>query len=84
MFRSSVPVSREAFENRETELARLEESLRGLTAGAPSWVAILGPRKIGKTSLLLELARRAARPSRAFVVLDSFECARSAHGRAGC
>ncbi|MBI5368577.1 MAG: ATP-binding protein [Planctomycetes bacterium] len=73
MFRSSVPVTDEGFANRARELARLEGHLRKLAAGAPSWVALIGPRKVGKTSLLLELARRAARPGLAFVIFDSFE-----------
>src|SRR5262245_19829234 len=75
MFRTSTPVSSAGFANRAAELKQLEAHVGKLAAGAPSWVAILGPRKIGKTSLLLELARRvrASRPSIVFVVIDSLE-----------
>jgi len=75
MFRSSLPVSADAFHNRQVELARLEESVARLQQGAPSWVAVIGSRKIGKTSLVTELARRAAAPSLVFVVLDVYEVA---------
>ncbi|MSP62378.1 MAG: ATP-binding protein [Myxococcales bacterium] len=73
MFRTSVPVTEEGFTDREPELERLRGHVRKLVAGAPSWVAILGPRKIGKTSLILELARRTVDPKVVFVVLDNFE-----------
>lgn len=59
MFQSSRPVSGVAFHDREAEMARLETLLGQVRAGAPRWLAIIGPRKIGKTSLILELARRA-------------------------
>ncbi|MBI5489349.1 MAG: ATP-binding protein [Deltaproteobacteria bacterium] len=75
MYRSSVPVTDDDFHDRRAELERLERLLATLRAGKPSWLAILGPRKVGKTSLLLELARRARDPSLVFVILDSFECA---------
>ena len=73
MFHSSVPVTADAFFDREGEVARLEGILSKLRAGAPTWVCLLGPRKVGKTSLILELARHAASPSLPFVVLDVFE-----------
>ena len=60
MFRTNQPVIEDAFFDREEELGRLLELVRRLEAGAPSWLAILGPRKIGKTSLILECARRSA------------------------
>lgn len=41
-----------------------------LANDAPAWLAILGPRKVGKTSLLLEAARRYRTPDLVFVVLD--------------
>jgi AAA+ ATPase superfamily predicted ATPase len=53
VFQSSRPVTASGFFDREAELARLEEAARRLLAGAPTWLAILGLRKIGKTSLLL-------------------------------
>lgn len=73
MFRTSVPVTAEAFLDRDDALRRLTDLLAALRAGAPSWLCILGPRKVGKTSLLLELARRTTDPSVLFVVLDVFE-----------
>jgi AAA+ ATPase superfamily predicted ATPase len=73
MFRTSTPVTDEAFRNRARELERLDALVQRLVDGQPQWLAIIGPRKVGKTSLLLELTRRAHDPSVAFVVLDSFE-----------
>src|SRR5687767_376300 len=73
MFRTSVPVSDKGFANREAELARLTEAVRKLEGGNPAWVAILGARKIGKTSLVLELARRQTTPSLRFIQLDALE-----------
>lgn len=60
VFRASGPVTASAFFNREAEITRLLAAFDGLAAGAPSWVAVIGPRKVGKTSLILESARRAA------------------------
>lgn len=79
MFRTSVPVTAEGFYNRECELKRLEQLVNKLAAGEPTWLVILGQRKIGKTSLVLELARRTARPALVFVVLGSFEEAPLTH-----
>lgn len=45
------------------------ERLRG---GSPQWLALLGPRKVGKTSLLLETARRVGEPV-VFAILDVFD-----------
>ncbi|NUQ72434.1 MAG: ATP-binding protein [Polyangiaceae bacterium] len=73
MFRTSVPAIAEAFLDRADAVARLEDVLRRLKAGSPQWLCILGPRKIGKTSLLLELSRRSVDEEVAFVVLDVFE-----------
>jgi AAA+ ATPase superfamily predicted ATPase len=73
MYSTSIPVTAAGFFDRREELARLEQSVRNLRAGSPSWLAIVGPRKIGKTSLLLELSRRAAEPEVVFVLIDCFE-----------
>jgi hypothetical protein len=59
VFRSSAPVLSSAFHDRTHELQRLTSSFESLARGAPRWLAILGPRKVGKTSLILEAARRA-------------------------
>lgn len=74
MFYASIPVTAHAFLDREAEIARLRDILAKLQAGAPTWVCLLGLRKVGKTSLILELARHAASPSSPFVILDVFEC----------
>ena len=73
MYATSIPVTADSFFDREDEIARLQELVHKLRAGTPAWLAIVGLRKIGKTSLLLELSRRAAGPSVVFVVIDCFE-----------
>ena len=73
MFRTSTPVTQGAFHDRTTELNALTQRVEQLRAGAPRWVAVLGVRRVGKTSLLLELVRRNRHDDVRFVVLDSFE-----------
>lgn len=73
MFRTTRPLSNDAFHDREDILERLERSVAALEAGEPRWVVIMGHRKIGKTSLLLEAARRFAHPGLRFVVFDVFD-----------
>ncbi len=73
MYATSIPVTADRFFDRQDEIVKLRELVRNLRAGSPTWLAIVGLRKIGKTSLLLELSRRAAEPSVAFVVIDCFE-----------
>ncbi len=58
MFQASRPVSGAIFHDRAAEIARLEQHLAAFRAGSAQWLALIGPRKIGKTSLLLELSRR--------------------------
>jgi AAA+ ATPase superfamily predicted ATPase len=70
MFQSSTPVFGKGFHNRESELETLARSMRRLLAGQPQWIAILGPRKIGKTSLVLEAARRARSETLRVITLD--------------
>jgi len=75
VFSSSRPVVARAFHDRDQELARLSASLRPLLQGQPRWFALIGQRKVGKTSLVLELARRSSAagiPVR-FVVMDVME-----------
>jgi AAA+ ATPase superfamily predicted ATPase len=74
MFHTSTPVTAAAFHDRVEALASLESAVDGLLAGAPRWVAILGPRKVGKTSLVLEATRRRASASLAVAVFDVQEC----------
>ena len=73
MFRTNQPVSSVGFYDREAELARLSRLIADLAAGAPSWLCVLGPRKIGKTSLILECARRAAGAGVTIVAVDVTE-----------
>ena len=61
------------FFNREKELGRLLRLASELAAGAPSWLAILGPRKIGKTSIILECARRVRGDGVVVVSIDTTE-----------
>lgn len=58
MFQTNVPVTADAFRDRATQLARLAELVKRLETGHPTWLAILGPRKMGKSSLIWEAARR--------------------------
>ncbi|MDX2010184.1 MAG: ATP-binding protein [Myxococcaceae bacterium] len=73
MFSTSTPVIDDAFFDRRDELKRLGEAVAALRQGRPRWLAVLGVRRVGKTSLLLELARRSQRRDLRFVVLDCFE-----------
>lgn len=73
MFRSSLPVTAGGFHDRVEHLARLRALKERLLSDAPAWLAILGSRKIGKTSLLLEFERTVTERAVVFVVLDSYE-----------
>ena len=57
-FVTSEPVSGESFYDRKAELRLLDEAVRDIKKGIRRFYAIYGLRKVGKTSLLLELARR--------------------------
>jgi len=57
-FVTSEPVSGELFYDRKEELRLLEETVRDIKKGIRRFYAIDGLRKVGKTSLLLELVRR--------------------------
>jgi len=73
VFRTSTPVTQGAFHDRATELSALMQRVDQLRAGTPRWLAVLGVRRVGKTSLLLELVRRNHHRDVRFVVLDCFE-----------
>jgi AAA+ ATPase superfamily predicted ATPase len=73
MYSTSNPVTAASFFDRQDEIRKLQTVVEGLRADTPTWLAIIGPRKIGKTSLLLELARRATDSEVVFVVIDCFE-----------
>lgn len=72
MFQTTLPVMGFEFRDRTAQLARLAHATQKLSLGKPHWVALLGPRKVGKTSLLLEAARRASAPV-VFAIFDAFE-----------
>jgi AAA+ ATPase superfamily predicted ATPase len=59
VFRASAPVTAEGFYDRGRELRIVLDAFAALAQGAPRWLAIVGPRKVGKTSLLLEASRQA-------------------------
>jgi AAA+ ATPase superfamily predicted ATPase/Holliday junction resolvase len=75
VFSASVPTSPDGFFNRTRELSILEDAVDKLQRGAPKWLCLVGPRKVGKTSLLREVERRTRERSKApgFVVVDVFE-----------
>ncbi|MCK6544449.1 ATP-binding protein [Myxococcota bacterium] len=72
MYQTTLPVVGPEFRDRHTQLARVLEAVDRLERGAPEWLAVLGPRKVGKTSLLLEAARRTAGRV-VFAILDVFD-----------
>lgn len=61
------------FHNRTAELVQLERFASELRSGTTRWLAIIGPRKVGKTSMILELSRRTTGID--FVVADAQESA---------
>jgi Holliday junction resolvase/AAA+ ATPase superfamily predicted ATPase len=75
-FQTSTPVTGEAFFDREDELRRLGEAIRDIRRGVPRYCAVLGSRKIGKSSLLSELKRRSEEVQNVVIVLiDCYESA---------
>ena len=71
MFQTNHPVSGPGFHNRTAEMERLAAFVADLRAGVNRWLAIIGPRKVGKTSMILELSRRFSDVD--FVVVDTQE-----------
>lgn len=72
-FRTARPSEGEHFRDRVDALATLQAVVRSLEQGEPRWVVLFGPRKIGKTSLLAETARRHGTATLRFVLFDVFE-----------
>ncbi|MDP1823533.1 MAG: ATP-binding protein [Archangium sp.] len=72
MFQTTLPVVGPEFRDRTVQLARIAACVEKLRAGSPHWLALLGPRKVGKTSLLLETSRRVGAPV-VFAILDVFD-----------
>jgi len=73
MFRTNVPVSRARFHDRGKALDRMKRLALDLKRGEPRWLAIIGPRKIGKSSLLTEAAERFGNAKLRFVSFDVFD-----------
>jgi AAA+ ATPase superfamily predicted ATPase len=74
MFQSTLPAVDAGFHDRQREIERLTALVDSLVDhSAPRWLAILGQRKVGKTSLVRELERRSRRAGLVFVVMDLFE-----------
>lgn len=72
MYQTTLPVVGAEFRDRQQQLARIFACVERLQEGAPEWLALLGPRKVGKTSLLLE-ASRLLGDSVVFAILDVFD-----------
>jgi hypothetical protein len=78
VFIPNLPVTRLEFFDREADLERIERAIDKLARGAPQWLCIIGNRRVGKTSLLLEAARRVREDDGkrlGFVVVDVMESA---------
>lgn len=71
MFRAGGPVTASSFHDRSCELQTVLSSFESLASGTPRWLALIGPRKVGKTSLLLEAARQSEEV--AVVMVDAME-----------
>jgi len=71
VFQTSHPVAGRGFHNRTAEMERLERFVAELRAGTNHWLALIGPRKVGKTSLILELSRRITDVD--FILVDTQE-----------
>ena len=75
-FLTSGPVSGELFYDRQRELDDLLAAVQSLKTDVPKYYALLGMRKVGKTSLLVEFARRLVNePSVVVVHVDCHESA---------
>jgi Holliday junction resolvase/AAA+ ATPase superfamily predicted ATPase len=69
---TSTPVTGAQFFNRQVEFEKLDALVRDARAGVRRWLAVLGHRKIGKTSLLAEFLRR--HPDELLCYVDAWEC----------
>ncbi|MBN8611656.1 MAG: ATP-binding protein [Deltaproteobacteria bacterium] len=72
-YRTARPAEGGQFHDRVEALARLERVSRSLVRGESKWLVLFGHRKIGKTSLLREAARRLETARLRFVLFDVFE-----------
>lgn len=71
MYQTTLPVVGPEFRDREQPLARMVAAIARLKTGSPKWLALLGQRKVGKTSLILEVARQAD-DAMVFAIMDVF------------
>lgn len=71
MYQTTLPVVGPEFRDRTQPLAQVISAIARLKKGSPKWLALLGQRKVGKTSLLLEAARRSD-ASIIFAIIDVF------------
>ena len=72
MYQTTLPVVGPEFRDRTRQLATITACVERLAKGSPQWLALLGPRKVGKTSLLLETSRRVG-DGVVFAILDVFD-----------
>ena len=69
-FSFGAPVSDENFFNREEELAYLEKRLFAIEKKSRTDMAVIGPRRVGKSSLVLQMAHHAKKKGFRTVFLD--------------
>lgn len=73
-FSTAKPVIGEAFFDRRMEMEQLLTAIESLKAGVPRYYALLGLRKVGKSSLIAELKRRSMSIGNVVVVVvDCYE-----------
>ena len=69
-FSFGAPVSNENFFNRETELTNLEKRLFAIEKGSRNDIAVIGPRRVGKSSLVLQMAEHAKQKGFKSIFID--------------
>lgn len=69
-FSFGTPVANENFFNREEEISYLEKRLFALKSGSRNDIAVVGPRRVGKSSLILQMAQHARKNGFKVVFLD--------------
>ena len=72
-FETSRPVTRTEFFNRKRELRELQQTVDILRKGNTRYLALLGPRKIGKTSLMRQFMVTLDDPQVPSFLLDCWE-----------
>jgi len=69
-FSFGTPVANENFFNREDEISYLEKRLFALQKGSRNDIAVVGPRRVGKSSLVLQMVHHARKKGFRVVFLD--------------